>query len=244
VKCVILQPSFLPWRGYFHQIYLADVFVFYDCVQYDKHGWRNRNLVKTSHGLQWLSIPVNATGTYAGLPINEITIANNARWRRKHLATIEQSYAGAPFWEFYTLLLDNIYTLDCHHLADLTCASTIAIARALGITHTRFLRSSELQVSGQKTDRLISILSQLGATHYISGPSAQDYIEADKFAAADINIEYMRYDYPDYPQLHGPFAGGVSILDLLFNVGPEAGRYIWSGEVWPSSSGELTQNDR
>lgn len=229
MNCVILQPSFIPWRGYFHQIQRADLFVFYDCVQYDKHGWRNRNRIKTTQGPQWLTIPVAAGGACQGLLIRDALVTGEPGWRRKHLASIEQSYRRAPFWREYAPLVEEIYALSGPRLADITCTSTEAIARRLGLTHTRFLHSSSLDAQGEKTDRLLDVLRKVGATHYISGPSARDYIEADKFAAAGITLEYMVYDYPPYPQLHGPFDGQVSILDLLFNVGPEAPRYIWAG---------------
>jgi hypothetical protein len=196
-------------------------------VQYDKRGWRNRNKIKTSQGSQWLTIPVNATGSHDGLSIHEVTISEDNSWRRKHLAAIEQNYRKAPYWGQYKSLLDGLYATPYDRLADLTCATTIEIARSLGIQHTRFVRSSVLGAVGQKTDRLLDVLRKVGADHYISGPSAREYIEADKFAAAGIGLEYMTYDYPEYPQLHGSFLGQVSILDLLFNVGPNAASYIW-----------------
>lgn len=227
MKCVILQPSFIPWRGYFHQVNKADVFVFYDCVQYDKHGWRNRNKIKTAQGTQWLTIPTAASGSYEGLLIRDVKVAENIVWRRKHLAAIEQNYRKAPFWKVYKPLIDTVYASPSDFLSDITCESTIAIARALGIQHTQFVRSTSLNAEGDKTARLIDILKKVGATHYISGPSAKDYIESEKFANAGITLEYMNYNYPEYPQLHGPFEGAVSILDLLFNVGPDAPKYIW-----------------
>ena len=227
MKCVILQPSFIPWRGFFHQVQLADLFVFYDCVQYEKHSWRNRNKIKTSQGTQWLTIPVNASGTYGGLPIRDVTVADNNSWRRKHLSAFQQNYRKAPFWSSYWPLLERIYAMDVKNLADLTCESTIEIARALGIQHTRFIRSSELDAVGDKTDRVLDVLKKVGADHYISGPSAQAYIEDSKFSDAGITLEYMNYDYPEYPQLYGAFEGGVTIFDLLFNVGPDAPKYIW-----------------
>lgn len=227
MNCVILQPSFIPWRGYFHQIQRADLFVFYDCVQYDKRGWRNRNRIKTAQGTRWITIPVVASGSHQGLPIRDVTLAPDDAWRKKHLATIAHAYGKTPFWRDYAPLVEEIYALPGPRLADITCAATVAIARALGITHTRFVRSGDLGARGEKTDRLLDLLTRLGATHYISGPSARNYIEADQFAEAGITLEYMVYDYPPYPQLYGPFDGHVSILDLLFNVGPDAPRFIW-----------------
>ncbi len=227
VNCVILQPSFVPWRGYFHQIQRADVFVFYDCVQYDTRGWRHRNKIKTPAGSQWLSVPVKASGSHDGLPIREVAIAEDGKWRRKHLASWDQNYRNAPCYDAYRGLLEQIYGHQCERLVDLNCYSTELIAKALGMAMPTFVRSSTLAAEGQKTDRLLDVLGKVGATHYISGPSARDYIEIEKFEQAGITLEFMSYDYHPYPQLHGAFEGAVTVLDLLFNVGPKAGSMIW-----------------
>lgn len=223
MKCVILQPSYVPWRGVFDQIAQSDVFVFYDDVQYDKHGWRNRNQIKTAQGKRWLTIPVNARGAVSdSVPICEVKIAPNTGWQQTHLKTLKQSYGKAPYFKQYEPLLQELYSRNDELLAELTIESTITLARTLGIAHTRFVRSSQLGVSGTKTDRLIGILQKLGADHYLSGPSAQSYIEPDKFGAAGITLEYVRYGYPEYPQLYPPYDPAVSILDLLFMTGPQA----------------------
>ena len=228
MKAVILQPSYIPWRGYFHQIQKADVFVFYDCVQYDADGWRNRNQIKTANGPLWLTIPVRAKGnTNNGTAIKDVPIDPVKPWRAKHWRTLEQSYARAPHFKRYEGWLHQFYDRTDALLADFTCDLTAAIARELGIAHTQFVRSSSLPAIGTKTDRLIQLLTHIGATHYVSGPSARDYLEEDKFAVASITVEYMHYNYPEYPQLHGAFLPQVSILDLLFNAGPDAPRYIW-----------------
>lgn len=228
MKVVILQPSYIPWRGYFHQIQKAEVFVFYDCVQYDHGGWRNRNQIKTPEGRQWLTVPVQNKGAVAdATAIKDIPIAWTSAWNRKHLSALRQNYAKAPHFARYAPLLEEFYARHDALLADFTCDFTVALALALGIAHTRFVRSSSLPASGTKTDRLLSLLTHLGATHYISGPSARDYMELEKFAAAGISVEFMAYDYPAYPQLHGAFESQVTILDLLFQAGPDAGKYIW-----------------
>ena len=229
MKVVVLQPSYIPWRGYFHQMQKADVFVLYDCVQYDADGWRNRNQIKTAQGPLWLTIPVRAKGhTSVGTAIKDVPIDPAKPWRQKHWRTIEQSYAKAPHFKQHAEWLRAFYDRTDTLLADFTCDLTVAIARELGIAHTRFVRSGTMPLQGAKTDRLLSLLTQLGATHYISGPSARSYLDEGKFAAAGITLEYMQYDYPSYPQLHGPFAPNVSILDLLFNTGPDAPRSIWA----------------
>jgi hypothetical protein len=227
MKCVILQPSYIPWRGYFDQINRADVFVFYDDVQYDKHGWRNRNQIKTAQGKQWLTIPVHSRGVVErSIPINRVEIDWSKPWNKTHWKAITSAYGRAPFFHKYSGLLEAFYQRRDLLLADFTIDLTIALARELGIKHTRFMRSSELQAEGQKTDRLLQILGQLGADNYISGPSAREYIEEQHFAQAGIRLEYMDYNYPEYPQLHPPFDPNLSILDLLFMTGPDAIRYI------------------
>ena len=227
MKCVILQPSYIPWRGYFDQINRADVFVFYEDVQYDKHGWRNRNQIKTAQGRQWLTIPVHSHAVVEkSVPINLVEIDWSRPWNEAHWKALTYAYRRAPFFQTYAALLEPFYQRHDTFLADFTIDLTVALARAMGIQHTRFVRSSEIAASGQKTDRLVQILVQLGADQYISGPSAKDYLEKDKLAAAGISLEYMEYNYPEYPQLHPPFDPNLSILDLLFMTGAEAMRYI------------------
>jgi WbqC-like protein family len=226
--CVILQPSYIPWRGYFHQIAKADVFVFYDDVKYDKHGWRNRNRIKTPSGSQWLTIPVFSKGVEKNqTPINKIEINWNQKWNRKHWSALKLAYAKAPFFEQFAPLISTFYEGHPALLADFTIDTTIQLARAMSITSTDFVRSSELSgISGQKTSRLIQILTQLEVSHYISGPSAKDYIDPEQFALAGISLEYMVYDYPEYKQLYPPFDPQVSVLDLLFMSGSKALEYI------------------
>ncbi len=226
MKCVILQPSYLPWRGYFDLLRRADVFVFYDDVQYDKHGWRNRNRFKTSAGTKWLTIPVHSAGNVeTGLPINEVRTGGG--WARKHLATIQQSYRKAPCYAEHAALVESFFADPPELLAELTISTTERLAAALGITGTRFVRSSQLGIGGHRTDRLLAILQHLGATHYISGPSARAYLDDAAFAAAGITLEYMTYAYPEYEQLYPPYDPQVSVLDLMFMKGQDAGRYIW-----------------
>ncbi len=231
MKVVILQPSYIPWRGYFDQIHRADLFIFYDDVQYDKRGWRNRNLVKAPRGKQWLTIPVHSHGAQTeNIPINQIRIAWDHPWNQNHLKVLQHSYVKTPFFDRYQSLLEGFYQRHDEFLADFTIDFTMRLAYELGSTHTQFMRSSEIVgIDGQKTDRLIQILQAVGATHYVSGPSARDYIENEKFEKAGLTLEYMEYNYPEYPQLYPPFDPQVSILDLLFMTGPEAPDYIFKG---------------
>ena len=229
MKCVILQPFYIPWRGYFHQIQKADVFVFFDDVQYEKRGWCSRNRIKTANGSTWLSIPVLNKGSIVqNTPINTIEIdSSQSVWREKHWKTLRQSYRKAPYFSKYERLLAGFYERDDKFLAELTIDLTVALARELGIEKTQFRRASEFAADGVKTDRLLFLLEKIGATHYITGAAAKDYIEEEKFVEAGISIEYMTYDYPEYEQFYPPFDNRVSILDTLFMKGNAAGKYIW-----------------
>lgn len=229
MKCVILQPAYVPWRGYFHQIYKADVFIFYDDVQYDRRGWQNRNRIKTAAETKWLSIPTLCKNSAANNTlINQIQIdPAQSNWRKKHWKTLQQSYRKAPFFAAYEKLLVDFYSRPDKFLADFTIDLTIALARELSIKNTRFLRSSDLLGKGSKTNRLLSLLDAVNADHYITGAAAKDYLEEEKLLKAGITLEYMEYNYPEYNQLYPPFDGQVSILDLLFMTGQNAPQYIW-----------------
>lgn len=227
MNVVILQPSYIPWRGYFDQIRRADLFIFYDDVQYDKHGWRNRNQIKTAQGRQWLTIPVHSKGVTEGIAIKDVRIDWTKPWGRNHLRALTSAYNKSPYFKKYLPLLESFYVRRDECLADFTIETTIVLCRELGLTSMRFVRSSALPgIDGARTDRLIQILKQVGAKHYISGPSARDYIEPEKFDRAGITLEYMAYNYPEYPQLYPPFDSYVTILDLLFMTGKDAIKYI------------------
>lgn len=227
MNVVILQPSYIPWRGYFDQIRRADVFIFYDDVQYDKHGWRNRNQIKTHQGKQWLTIPVHSRGVTNGIPIWDVRIDWSKPWAKNHFKALTFAYSKAPYFKQYVPLLESFYERCDEYLADFTIDTSIILARELGFTSTRFMRSSQMtDIPGQKTDRIIHILRGVGATHYICGPSASSYMEPEKFSTAGITFEYMEYKYPEYSQLHPPYDPYVSILDLMFMMGKDAVKYI------------------
>ncbi len=232
MNVVILQPSYIPWRGVFDQIQKADLYIFYDDVQYDKRSWRNRNQIKTPHGKQWLTIPVFARGSQPeNIATNQIKIVWDRQWNADHLKSLQHAYAKAPYFDRYLPLLKEYYSRCDEYLADFTIEFTITLARELGILHTRFMRSSDIKdIGGRKTDRLIQILQHVGARRYISGPSARSYIEDEKFDAAGITMEYMEYNYPEYTQLYPPFDPYVSVLDLLFMKGKDAAKYIYLKE--------------
>jgi hypothetical protein len=227
MKCAILQPCYLPWRGYFDQIRKADVFVFYDDVQYDARGWRNRNRVLGPAGPHWITIPVHHRGSQTQRrPIHTIEICWDSDWPAKHLRTLECYYRRAPYFDEVLSWLAPFYRRRDRYLADLAIDLTLVVVERMSLPPTRFLRSSRMQAGGRRTARLLSILQQVGATHYITGPSARAYLDESLLEQNGITVEYMVYDYPSYPQLRAGFVSDLSIVDLLLMTGPDAGKYL------------------
>lgn len=223
-KVAILQSNYIPWKGYFDLIDSVDVFVVYDIVQYTKNDWRNRNYLKSKQGREWLSIPVHHSTSQA---INE-TRVSDSRWWKKHFKTIEQRYARAACFDLYREPLRALY----QSLADEVLLSNINIAfirfinQALGINSE--IRDAEtFNCDGGQTARLVNICRQLNAASYVSGPSAKSYLDTALFNRHGIEVHWFHYgEYPPYRQLGSGFEHGVSVLDLLFNEGPEARKYM------------------
>lgn len=222
---VILQSNYIPWKGYFDLIHDADTFIFYDDLQFTKNDWRNRNKIKTQQGCKWLSIPV---GIDANRLICEVILPDD-KWQRSHWDSLRQQYGKAPYFKLYQSFFKDIYLeKKWHSLSDLNHHLIKSISREILNIKTNFLDSREFNLSGLKLDRLIDLVTQSGATHYISGPAAKEYIVPSRFEEIGVKLSWKDYsNYPEYPQTHPPFEHGVTILDLLFNVGPEAPWYIW-----------------
>ena len=218
MRAVVLQSNYLPWKGYFDLIQNADVFVFYDEVQYTKNDWRNRNRICSKNGVQWLTIPISRDAVK--LKISEVRLPET-RWQEDHFQTLQHSYRPARFFRQIEPLLHDFYqTQVWTQLSKLNRHCTESIARLLGIS-TRFLDSKDFNLEGDRVARLVSLLRQIGATEYLSGPSARGYLAGSEslFAQAGIRLTFKRYEgYPEYPQLYSPFEPAVSILDVLANV--------------------------
>ncbi len=222
----VIQSSFLPWRGYFDFIDDCDLFIFYDDLQFSKGSWRNRNKIKTPSGSQWITVPVIKTGL--ATLIQDTLISDKYDWQNKILAQIKQSYQKAKFFDVYFSEFEKeFYSRNWTTISELNQTLTKWLMNILGI-ETPLGRSSEYQLEGKSTERLINLLKAVGAKVYLSGPAGGDYLEKNKFLEEGVALEYKSYDYEPYPQLHGEFEGAVTVLDLLFNVGQEARRYLKS----------------
>ena len=235
-RVAIIQTNYIPWKGYFDIINMVDEFILYDDRQFTLRDWRNRNLIKTADGLRWLTIPVMVKGRFTQR-INE-TMVSDPTWTERHWKSISQAYARAPYFETYEEKIRNLYTTPSEtKLSDINRRFLTTFCGLLGIS-TLFSWSSDYPASGDRTARLVDLCRLAQATEYLSGPAARAYLDEAMFRDSGIALTYMDYSgYPEYPQLHGPFEHGVSILDLLFNTGPAAPRYL-------KSFGSLSQPDK
>lgn len=224
-KIAILQSNYIPWKGYFDMIAAVDEFILYDDMQYTRRDWRNRNQIKTPQGVQWITVPVKVKGKYHQA-IRDTEIDGND-WQTTHWKTIAQSYRKAPHFAeiagiFEPLYLENAYS----HISILNRTFIEVVCRYLGI-ETKITNSWDYSLLDGKTERLADLCFQAGGSEYISGPAAKGYLEEKVFADMNIKLSWFDYaGYSEYPQLWGEFAHGVTILDLLFNCGKDAPRFM------------------
>ena len=226
---VVLQPGYLPWLGFFDQVYRSDIFVFYDDVQFDKNGWRNRNRIKSPSGPHWLTVPVRVNSLEQR--IFETEIDDRQPWARKHLGTIRQFYAKAPYLKRYLPELEEtLMGRRWTRLIDLDVAVIELMCRWLGIERP-MLRSSELGLTGERSERLLNICLSQGASRYLSGSAARAYLDTELFAAHGIEVLWQDYQHPVYAQQHGEFIPFLSALDLLLNCGEDESAAIIAGKI-------------
>jgi hypothetical protein len=221
----IMQPGYIPWLGFFERVFLSDLFIVLDHVQLDansKTNFTNRNRIKTTEDFTWLTIPIKKKGNYGELFINKIEIDNTVKWKQKHLGTIKQFYAKAPFFNDYfpgieesicdqqDLLNPFLNKID-NYLFDLLSIKT------------KIVYSSSLpEIRSQKDDLILDLCKSFGASKYVSGPFGRNYINPLKFSRNNIELMFHDYKHPQYKQQFNEFVPYLSIIDLLFNHGPDS----------------------
>ena len=228
MRICIIQSCYIPWRGFFDLIGRCEEYVIYDSVQYSKGHWHNRNRIKTANGVKWLTIPVETAGRL-NQSISEVKVAGS--WADKHWHTLELAYKNAPFFNQLAPLVKGWYERADKQelLSDVNIIFLQGIAEFLRLK-TRIVKDDIYLKEGTRMERLLAIARAAGADRYLSGPSAQGYFDESMFKAAGITTEWMDYHgYQEYPQQYCGFESTVTVLDLIFNVGPEAQHYFKSG---------------
>lgn len=225
-RVAIVQSSYIPWKGYFDLIRCVDEFILLDDVQYTRRDWRNRNTIKTPRGLQWLTIPVLSKHQFTQRICD--TKIDSPSWAASHWKAITTSYAKAPHFKSMAPALEAYYTgTPSDSLSQENRKLLEILCDLLGIK-TPLRWSMDLPIQAETpTARLVTLCQKVGAQEYVSGPSAQDYLEESLFTDAGIRLRYADYNgYPVYHQMHGDFIHTVSVLDLLFNEGAQAPQFL------------------
>ncbi len=223
------QSNYIPWKGYFDLIAIADEFVLYDDVQYSKNGWRNRNRIKTAEGLIWLTVPVITRGRHSQL-VRDVVVADR-HWARRHWRSIEVHYAHAPHFPEFRDFLEELYlgpeTAGLALLSDINRRFLEAMCQLLGIETTLTWMSDFELRDDDRVGRLVELCKKSESTRYVTGPAALEYIDTDAFAREGIEVGFMDYSgYPPYEQEHPPFVHEVSIIDLILSTGHRAAEYL------------------
>jgi hypothetical protein len=224
-RVAIIQSNYIPWKGYFNIIQWVDEFVLLDDVQYTRRDWRNRNFIKTPAGLRWLTIPVNVKGKFSIL-INEVECDGSA-WREEHWNKIREAYKNTRYFSVFSEYFESLYIEDSETNLSRINFKFIKLIKSLLKIDTPIRNSSEFESPQEKTERLVHICKALKAEEYVSGQSAKSYLRVDLFEENGIRVKWADYsDYPVYNQLHPPFNHNVSVIDLIFNEGPESGNFL------------------
>jgi hypothetical protein len=220
----VLQSNYLPWIGYFDLIRAVDLFIFYDDVQYTKNSWRNRNLIKSPHGLEWLTIPV---GQSIHRLISEVAL-DNGSWQESHFRKVSLNYKSRMHLKICKNLLNFLYVdTKWSGLSEFNQASITWISREIFEIRTEFDTSVNYELTGKGQERLLQLLRAVGATNYISGPSGKNYLRERDFLDHKIELRYFEYpSYPKYEQVFPPFRAGASVIDLILCLGDESKEYF------------------
>lgn len=225
MKVSIMQPAYLPWLGYFDRISQSDLHIVLDHVNIDansKTKFANRNKIRTPAGWTWLTVPLQSKGQHGRMFLDRVAIQSETPWAQKHLGTLRTNYARAAHFGEHKTFFEGVYGRDWPRLQQLVSETTNYLLEALKV-NVPIKRSSEMNVAGEKADLILNLCREVGATTYISGPFGRDYLDQAAFEEAGIQVAFHDYQHPTYRQVFPGFEPHLSVVDLLFNHGPEAG---------------------
>jgi len=215
----IHQPQYLPWLGYFGKMDQADAFCYLDNVQYKKNEWQNRNRLKTAQGSQWITVPVRYRFPQK---IIEVSINEAVNWQHKHIQALATNYRKAPYFEDYFPIFESALRQDFDTICDVNICMITQIREILGINHKPVVRASELPLSEDPTGRLVDICKYFDGSTYLAGQDGAKYMDAFQFSEAGIEVITQTFLHPEYQQCFGEFQSHMSIIDLIFNCGPDS----------------------
>jgi hypothetical protein len=231
------QPAYMPWAGYLHRIAISDKFVLLDEVQFEKNSFTNRNRIKTSNGVTWLTVPVSLKGHMTGT-IRDVKIASGNNGLKKQWKTIQQAYAKSPYFKIHKFFFENVFIQEWQDLSLLNQTILDYLLIQFEID-TPLLFLSEMSIEGKKQDLILNICKVLGAEKFIFGGHGRDYVDTKHFKDAGVLPYFHEYNTLPYSQLWGEFEENLSVIDMLFNVHPDElrrqlfanGKIVTTGQV-------------
>ena len=230
MRVAIMQPTYLPWAGYFGLMHSVDLFILLDTVQFARRSWQQRNQIKSLSGARWLTASVQKRGRREQL-ISQVELDNSGGFVDVHRKTIIHCYSKAKYFDKYS---PDLFAQICQPktmLCDLNKSTIEYLASQLNIS-TPIRNASDIGGVGHKADLLADICKIVGATQYISGPGSKGYLEGSSaFQQCGIPVRYFQFDHPIYEQLHGEFLPYMSVMDMLFNCGSMSSDLITQSSV-------------
>lgn len=224
------QPVYLPWLGLLHKIALADTFVSFNQVQYLPKDWNNRNKIRSADGWHWLTVPVLKSG-YRDKTISQIKINNDTRWAIKHWRSINELYKKSRFYKSYSDFFEDLYlNHDWEYLIDLNQYILKWLLETLSIK-INFIDAKTLSLQGSKSELVLNMCKELNAKTYIFGIHGKEYADINSFNKKKINIFFQEYKHPKYNQRFSDFIPNLSVIDLLFNHGPNSKDILMEGNI-------------
>jgi len=220
------QPQYLPWLGYFDKMDQADAFCYLDNVQFKKNEWQNRNRLKTAQAWQWLTVPVRYRFPQK---INEVAVNEAVKWQHKHIQALITNYKKAIYFDDYFPIFESVLKQDFKSISDLNIHMIAKIRGLLGINNKPVVRASELSLSEDPTGRLIDVCKHFGGDTYLAGQDGANYMDMKQFERSGIKVITQKFEHPKYLQCFGDFQSHMSIIDLIFNCGPESLSIIRTG---------------
>ena len=215
----IHQPDFLPWLGFFDRWKRSQRYVVLDDAQFIRRGWQHRDKIKTPGGVQWLTLPVQKKGNFTQA-IRDVRLEEGLDWRGKHLRTIRSCYGKAPHFERHFAFLERAYLGGSRFLMEFNLLLLEYAAGVLGIDTPLCLASTFGSGELRATRRLVELTRLAGGDVYLTGVGSRDYLDEAAFRQQGIAVAWQAFEHPIYPQLHGPFEPGLSVLDYLMLACP------------------------
>ena len=219
-----MQPTYLPWAGYFNLMSQVDKFTFLDDVQFERRSWQSRNRILLQGNELMLTIPVNKVDR--GTQISKITICGKTEWQKDHWQALKSAYRQAPYGSEILDILEPFYQEEPPLLlSEFNQQITWLIALALGLK-TTLIRATDLQCPGHRSMHLIKICETLRCDEYISPQGSKDYLEKDNFiCCTQTRLTFHEYVPIPYPQINATgFVTHLSIVDVIANLGIQAAK--------------------